>query len=233
MVEHVVAFGREGGHPVVGLESGQPQRGDLRILRGEVATVALGDGQDGVGMGEDGLVAFQPGRLYPVVEPLPAGGLAGQSVVIFVFDVVHAHQFAAAGQARVGQVGTAVYPLEEDGGIVGQQVGEQLRRPSARDDVGVDRELSSERAVARVVVDVVGHLVELGSPLPVVLVGMQQHLVAGGFESPQFVVDVDDTPVVGREGHLQRYHMNAQRRHGKIRIYTPDRWRCWPGGTGR
>ena len=147
---------------------------------------------------------------------MPAGGLAGQPVVVFVFDVVHAHQFAAAGQARVGQVGAAVYPLEEDGGIVGQQVGEQLRRLSARDDVGVDRELTSKRAVARVVIDTVGHLVELGCLLPVVLVGMQQHFVAGAFESPQLVVDVDYTSVIGGKGHLQRYHMNAQRRrrHG-------------------
>ena len=95
-----------------------------------------------------------------------------------------------------------MYPLEENGGIVAQQVVEQFCRASARDNIRLDRKLAHERAVAGIVKHAVGHLVELRGLLPVVLVGMQIDLTAGVLEGLELVVDVDYASVVGGKGYL-------------------------------
>ena len=95
----------------------------------EVVGVGLGDGEDGGGFEEDGLVAAESPCVGAQIESAkwPLFGI-GEAVVVLVFDVVCTNE----NGARVGvgckgfEDGTAVESFEEYGVVVVGEVGDEL-----------------------------------------------------------------------------------------------------------
>ena len=126
-------LGGDGGDVVVGVGGGH-QDDVAAADAAEVVGVGLGDGEDGGGFEQDGLVAAEAPCVGAEIESAqgPLFGI-GEAVVVLVFDIVCTNENGArvgVGCIGVGckgfEDGAAVESFEEYGVVVVGEVGDEL-----------------------------------------------------------------------------------------------------------
>ncbi len=205
VVEQVIGPAGQRRDAFVGMETGDELDAFSRELPAEVVGVGRRDGEDQVGMADDGLVGAEP-QGFEGEEALfdEIARRTDEGAVIVVLDVAFAEDFQPPAQAFVRKIVARMQPLEKDGVIVAEEGLEQARVFAAIDIVGQKREIRQQSRLARVIMDFFTEREQLGRLRPFVFEAMQDEARPAGVEGLQFVVDVDDSAVVGRVRNVER-----------------------------
>ena len=203
VIEEEVRRTRPRGYRLVRVEAGNEFDG----LRGEdgaeVTRVGRRDGEDEVGPTHLPLVGAEP-EGFDEEETLlqPVVRRADEGAVIVVLDVALAENLQAVAQTLVAQVVTRVETLEEDGVVVREQRREQAGVFAAVNIVRQEREVRSETRMPLIIMYFLANVEQFGRLGAFVFKTMQDDADAAVVERFQFVINVDDTAVIGWVGDV-------------------------------